>query len=140
MSLGKENPSYVACEQALCLGPFPLLAIFSPFRQMESLFTGYQLRYIFSKFNPLNTGFPLIRTLCMAPSVFVLTGFDCISLSRVTDRRKGCKTVTSTSMKGFRKQLPATVTTGAVASLYVTIQTTGSQGSSETEAAHIHNT
>ena len=43
-------------------------------------------------------------------------------------------------MKGFRKQLPATVTTGAVASLYVTIQTTGSQGSSETEAAHIHNT
>ena len=43
-------------------------------------------------------------------------------------------------MKGFRKQLPATVTTGAVASLYVTIQTTGLQGSSETEAAHIHNT
>ena len=76
----------------------------------------------------------------MAPSVFVLTEFDCISLSRVTDRRKGRKTVTSTSMKGFRKQLPATVTTGAVASLCVTIQTTGSQGSSETEAAHIHNT
>ena len=52
----------------------------------------------------------------MAPSVFVLTGFDCISLSRVTDRGKGCKTDTSTSMKGFRKQLAATVTTGAVAS------------------------
>ena len=43
-------------------------------------------------------------------------------------------------MKGFRKQLAATVSTGAVASHYVTIQTTGSQGISETEAAHIHNT
>ena len=75
----------------------------------------------------------------MVPSVFVLKGFDCISLSGVTDGRKGCKTVTSTSTNGCRKQLAATVTTGAVASHYVTIQTTGSQGSSETEAAHIHN-
>ena len=32
----------LACEQALCLKgvPFPLFAIFSPFHQTESLFTG----------------------------------------------------------------------------------------------------
>ena len=31
----------------------------------------------FSKFNPLNTDTPSIRTLSMASSVSVLTGFDC---------------------------------------------------------------
>ena len=34
--------------------------------------------YIFSQFNPLNTGTPLIRTLTMAPSVSFLTDFDSI--------------------------------------------------------------
>ena len=33
--------------------------------------------YLFSKFNPLNTNTPLIRTLSMAPSVPVLAGFAC---------------------------------------------------------------
>ena len=32
--------------------------------------------YISSKFNPLNTDTPLKRTLSMAPSVSILTGFD----------------------------------------------------------------
>ena len=34
--------------------------------------------YIFSQFNPLNTGSPLIPTLTMAPSVSFLTDFDSI--------------------------------------------------------------
>ena len=38
--------------------------------------------YIFSKFNPLNTDTPLIRTFSMAPSVSVLTGFDCNMINR----------------------------------------------------------
>ena len=33
--------------------------------------------YMFSKFNPLNTDTPFIRTLSMVPSVSVLTEFDC---------------------------------------------------------------
>ena len=33
--------------------------------------------YMFSKFNPLNTDTPSIRTLSMVPSVSVLTEFDC---------------------------------------------------------------
>jgi len=32
----------------------------------------------FFKFNPIDTDTPIIRTLCMAPSDSVLTGFDCI--------------------------------------------------------------
>ena len=38
----------------------------------------------FFKFNPLNTEPPLIRTLSMAPSVSILTGFDCNYLSIVS--------------------------------------------------------
>ena len=108
---------------------------------MDSLFTGYQIRYIFSKFNPLNTGTPLIRTLCMAPSVFVSNGL--YILIRVTDRGKGCKTDTRTSMKGFRKQLAATVTTGSVAShlpLFMLRFKPQDHKVAKTEATHIHNT
>ena len=40
-----------------------------------ALSLGKESRYIFSKFNPLNTEPPLIRTPSMAPSV---SGFDCL--------------------------------------------------------------
>ena len=42
-----------------------------------ALSMGEENPYIFTNFNPLNTDTPLIRTLSMAPSVTVLTGFDC---------------------------------------------------------------
>ena len=40
----------------------------------------------FSKFRPVNTDTPLIRTLSMAPSVSVLTGFDCIKIHQFLNR------------------------------------------------------
>ena len=42
-----------------------------------ALSLGKQSPYILSKFNPLDTDTPLIRTLSMVPSVSVLTEFDC---------------------------------------------------------------
>ena len=38
--------------------------------------------YIFTKFNPLNTDTPLVRTFSMAPSESVLTGFECLPNGR----------------------------------------------------------
>lgn len=43
-----------------------------------ALSPGKESPCIFSKFNPLDIYIPLIRTLSRAPSVSVLTGFDCI--------------------------------------------------------------
>ena len=40
----------------------------------------------FSKFRPVNTDTPLIRTLSMAPSVSVLTGFDWIKIHQFLNR------------------------------------------------------
>ena len=40
-----------------------------------ALSLGKESPYIFSKFDPLNTNAPSIRTLSMVPSVSVLTGF-----------------------------------------------------------------
>ena len=42
-----------------------------------SLSLGKQSPYIFSKFNPLNTDTPFIRTLSIVSSLSVLTEFDC---------------------------------------------------------------
>ena len=42
-----------------------------------ALSLGKQSPYVLSKFNPLNTDTPFIRTLFMVPSVSVLTEFDC---------------------------------------------------------------
>ena len=39
--------------------------------------------YIFSKYNPPNKDTPFTRTLFMAPSGSVLTGFDCMFIVRV---------------------------------------------------------
>ena len=50
----------------------PALRILTKYRHLKGSL------YICSKFNPLNTDTPLIRTLSMAPSVTVLTGLDCI--------------------------------------------------------------
>ena len=75
------------------------------------------------------------------PQYSSVTGIDCISLSRVTDRGKGCKTDTSTSMKGFQKQLAATVTTGVVASHLIMLRFKPQDHKVvKTEATHIHNT
>ena len=41
-----------------------------------ALSLGKESSYIFSKFNPLNTDTPFIRTLSIVPSVSVLTEFD----------------------------------------------------------------
>ena len=43
-----------------------------------ALALGKESPYFFSKFNVLYRDTLLIRTLSMAPSVFVLRGFDCI--------------------------------------------------------------
>ena len=43
-----------------------------------ALSVGKESPYIFFKFNPLDTDTPLLWTIFMAPSVSVLTGFDCI--------------------------------------------------------------
>ena len=42
-----------------------------------ALSLGKENPYILSKFNPLNTDTPFIRTLSMVPSPFALTEFDC---------------------------------------------------------------
>ena len=42
-----------------------------------ALSLGKQSPYIFSKFNPLNTDTPFIRTLSIVSSLSVLTEFDC---------------------------------------------------------------
>ena len=41
-----------------------------------ALSTGKESPYICSKINPLNTDSPLIRTLSIAPTVYLLTEFD----------------------------------------------------------------
>ena len=43
-----------------------------------ALSPGKESPHIFCKFNPLDADTPLLRTLSMAPSVSVLTGYDCI--------------------------------------------------------------
>ena len=51
-----------------------------------ALSLGKESSYIFSKFNPLNTDTPFIRTLSMVPSLFALTEFDCtLSTSHCTE-------------------------------------------------------
>ena len=45
-----------------------------------ALSLGKESRYIFSKFDPLNTNTPLLRTLFMGPSVSLLTGFSWLYL------------------------------------------------------------
>ena len=67
---------------------------FDPFRapryyRQFALSLATALSYIFSKFNPLNTDTPLIRTLSMTPLVSVLTGFDCKRPFFVTERYVG---------------------------------------------------
>ena len=48
---------------------------------MDSLLCPWEKKarhpYIFFKFNPLNMDTPLKQTLSVAPSVSLLTGFDC---------------------------------------------------------------
>ena len=51
-----------------------------------ALSLGKENPYILSKFNPLNTDTPFIRTLSMVPSLFALTEFDCtLSTSHCTE-------------------------------------------------------
>ena len=46
-----------------------------------ALSLGKESPNIFSKFNLLNTDTPLKGTLCVAPSVSILTGFDCTKIA-----------------------------------------------------------
>ena len=61
------------------------LALRTPhyYGQFAQLPLGKESPYIFCKFNPLYTDTPLILTLSMAPSVSVVTGFDCSLISSI---------------------------------------------------------
>ena len=66
LSLGKESPYTRLIRTPHYYGQFALCL-------------GKECPNVFSKFNPLNTDTPLIWRLSMAPSVSILTEFDCIN-------------------------------------------------------------
>lgn len=68
---------------------YGLMAVKPWFKDTSLLWTVFlvlkeRMPWHFSKFNPFNTNTSLIWTLCMAPSMFVLTGFDYSLLFLIT--------------------------------------------------------